>query len=243
MSRQENFTPPPLVSTGRKEFFRIIPSCFPPISIFEDFYDSDEERELAFAIEGLTNPRLRHEAGEIDLIPRDQWLTGPGASPVMAAFTHIGHPSRFTDGQYGVYYAARTLPTAIAETKFHRARFLAATNQPDQEITMRVYSGSVKESLHDVTGENFNHLFEPDNYSLSQQFGSQLRKEGSNGIFYPSVRDPKGQCIGVFRAKALRIPRQRFHLRYVYAAASRTITDVLKITLVSPGNSVDHRKD
>ena len=50
---------PPLISLGRKEFFRIIPSRFPPISIFEEFYESDEDREIAFAIEGLTNPR-RH---------------------------------------------------------------------------------------------------------------------------------------------------------------------------------------
>lgn len=157
---------PPLISLGRKEFFRIIPSRFPPISIFEELYESDEDREIAFAIEGLTNPRLRHEAGDIDLIPRGEWLTGPRASPVMAAFTHLGFPSRFTDGSFGIYYAARTLKTAIAETSYHRALFLAATEQPDQEITMRTYSGTTCRELHDVTGSKFANLLNPDDYSL-----------------------------------------------------------------------------
>ncbi|MDB4673872.1 hypothetical protein OAF27_03560, partial [Verrucomicrobiales bacterium] len=73
---------PALISLGKKEFFRIIPSQFPPVDIFEGIYDSEEERELAFAIEGLTNPRLRAEAGDISVVPRGEWLTGPGASPV-----------------------------------------------------------------------------------------------------------------------------------------------------------------
>ena len=217
---------------GRKEFFRIIPSRFPPITIFEEIYESDEEREIAFAIEGLTNPRLRHEAGEIDLIPRGEWLTGPGASPVMAAFTHIGHPSRFTDGSFGIYYAARTLKTAIAETCYHRARFLAATKQPDQEITMRVYSGTTCAEVHDLTGESFRGLLDPDDYSVPQRFGAELKDEGSNGILFPSVRDPKGLCLGIFRPKALRPPKQRSHLRYVYSAAKELITDVFGITSI-----------
>ena len=217
---------------GRKEFFRIIPSRFPPVSIFEEIYESDEDREIAFAIESMTNPRLRHEAGEIDLIPRGEWLTGPGASPVMAAFTHIGHPSRFTDGTFGIYYAARTLQTAIAETCYHRAKFLAATKQPDQEITMRVYSGTTKGDLHDLTGPSFAPLLDPNDYSASRTFGAQLRRKNSNGFIFPSVRDPKGLCLGIFRPKALRPPKQRSHLRYVYSATKEAISDVFRITSV-----------
>ncbi len=36
---------------------------------------------------------------------------------VMAPFTHLNPKgSRFSDGSYGVYYAAKRLSTAIAET-------------------------------------------------------------------------------------------------------------------------------
>lgn len=232
MAKAKKFPTPPLVSMGRKEFYRIIPSRFPPISIFERIYETEEDREIAFAIEGMTNPRLRHEAGEIDLIPRGEWLTGPGTSPVMAAFTHLGYPSRFTNGTFGIYYAARTLQTAIAETSYHRAKFLAATKQPDQEITMRVYSGTTIGEFHDLSGKAFRSLFDPSHYDASQAFGAKLKDQNSNGLIFPSVRDPAGLCLGAFRPKALRPPKQRSHLRYLYNATKEAITDVFRITAV-----------
>lgn len=232
MARLKKLPVPPLISMGRKEFFRMIPSRFPPVSIFEQIYETEEDREIAFAIEGMTNPRLRHEAGEIDLIPRGEWLTGPGASPVMAAFTHIGHPSRLTDGTFGIYYAARTLQTAILETSYHRARFLSATKQPDQEVTMRVYSGTTTGEFHDLTGKAFSSLLDPNDYAAPQTFGAQLKEQNSNGLIYPSVRHSGGLCLGAFRPKVLRPPNQRSHLRYVYSATQEAITDVFRITAV-----------
>ena len=48
----------------------------------------------------------------------------------MAAFTHLNPDgSRFSDGRYGVFYAARSLDTAVAETMHHRANFMAATSR------------------------------------------------------------------------------------------------------------------
>ncbi|MDF2974655.1 MAG: uncharacterized protein K0R61_5105 [Microvirga sp.] len=42
----------------------------------------------------------------------------------MAPFTHLNPKgSRFSDGSYGVYYAADRLSTAIAETAHHFASF------------------------------------------------------------------------------------------------------------------------
>ncbi len=70
-----------------------------------------------FYIEGLTNDRLRDQAGDIALVAPVDRICGPGSSPVMAAFTHVGLASRFTDGTFGVYYAGESLETAIAETE------------------------------------------------------------------------------------------------------------------------------
>ncbi len=54
----------------------------------------------------LVNPRLRNEAGAIHLVPPEERVTGPGATWVMAPFTHFNpNGSRFSDGTYGVYYA------------------------------------------------------------------------------------------------------------------------------------------
>ena len=86
--------------------------------------------EALYELEQRTNPRVRQEWGDISLVPPEERVTGPGASWVMSAFTHIGRPSRFSSGSFGVYYAARALQTSIAETVFHFGRFLAATREP-----------------------------------------------------------------------------------------------------------------
>ena len=79
----------------------------------------------------------------------------------MAAFTHIGKTSRFTDGTFGVYYAASSQAAAIAETSYHQERFLAATNEPDIELTLRTYVNKVVKPLHDIR-QNYPHLHNPD---------------------------------------------------------------------------------
>ena len=52
------------------ETYRIIPSHFPPISLFENLLDPDE-LEAAYALESLTNARLQDEAGHILLVEKD----------------------------------------------------------------------------------------------------------------------------------------------------------------------------
>tara|TARA_R110000772_G_C13306656_1_gene439434 strand:+ start:6499 stop:6837 length:339 start_codon:yes stop_codon:yes gene_type:complete len=95
-----------------KTVYRLIPSRFPTITIFENLLDP-AELELAYALEALTNDRLRDLAGDIAYVPPDERMVGPGSSVVMAAFTHAGNQSRFSDGGYGVFYAGLTMETSI----------------------------------------------------------------------------------------------------------------------------------
>lgn len=209
--------PPESVDLSWKHQHRIIPSCFPPINLFETVADP-EDLEIVFAIEARTNDRLRDEVGQIGLIKPEDRISGPGSSVVMAAFTHIGNPSRFTDGSFGVYYAAYSLETAIAETVYHRERFLQATDEAPLEITMRVYVGEIKKSMLDVRGPSWKHLYDPDpaHYPNSQGVAKTLRDQGAWGLVYRSVRDPGGQCIAAFRPPAVSRPKQGPHLRYVW---------------------------
>lgn len=124
----------------------------------------------------------------------------------MAAFTHISSATRFTDGtEYGIYYGAKDLNTAFAETIYHREKFLSATNEPDTELTMRCYINKVAMALHDIRGEAFSYLH-GDDYSISQQFAKNLRSAGSHGLLYNSVRDKGGECVAAFKPKAVTIP-------------------------------------
>ncbi len=134
----------------------------------------------------------------------------------MAAFTHIGRPSRFSDGSYGVYYAARTLETAVRETAHHRANFLAATREAPGEIDMRAYVGRPLKPYLDIRGAKYAPLHDPDDYRASQAFAKPLRDAGEWGLTYRSVRHAGGECIAAFKPQAVSIPIAGAALAYVW---------------------------
>lgn len=194
--------------------YRAINSRYPPIDVFERVADPADWDAL-MQLEELTNPRVRDEWGEIALVPAGERVSGPGASWVMSAFTHTGFPSRFSDGSYGVYYAAAALETAVRETAYHFGRFLRATAEPrGSALELRVLiSAGVDQRYHDVrAGHRELHL--PDDYAPAQAFGRRLRAAGSQGIVYRSVRHSGGRCVAVLRPKAIPLPIQGPHLRY-----------------------------
>jgi len=211
---------------------RIIPSCFPPVGVYERYYDNAQDLDLAFEIESMTNDRLLNEAGDIQLVAPEDWVWGPGSTPVMAAFTHLGFGSRFATDTFGAYYAASTLETAIAETVYHKERELAAANEESIDLTMRCYVNEATSPLHDIRGPEFEHLHDPSvsQYGKSQAFAAALRAEASWGLVYNSVRHPGGECIAAFKPKAVTIPVQSDHLMYFYDGEARRITHWAKVT-------------
>ena len=211
--------------------YRIVPSRYPPVDLFESLV-SPEELDTLFEIESMTNDRLREEVGEIERVAVAERLTGPGASPVMAAFTHIGNPSRFSDGSYGVYYAGMSIETAILETRFHKERFLSMTNEPACELEMRCYVGTIQLPLHDIRGKAYKKYQSADisTYPQCQRFASDMKKTGSAGLYYKSVRDPDGACIAAFKPIAISPVRQGKH--YLYKWNGLRIANVLEVKSV-----------
>ena len=198
--------------------YRLVPSRFPPIQLFERVA-SPEDLEAVFAFESRTNDRLREEAGEIHLVPHEDRISGPGTSPIMAAFTHRNpQGSRFSDGSFGVYYAAHALETAVWETAHHRARFLRATREAPMEIDMRCYLSNIDAELTDIRGQRKKRreLYDPASYAASQPFGAKLRAQGGGGIVYDSVRHAGGECVAVFRPRLLKPAVQGAHLCFVW---------------------------
>ena len=167
-------------------------------------------------LESQTNPRLRQEVGDLSLVPVADRIVGTGASPVMAAFTHIGFPSRFTDGTFGVYYAAAALETAIVETVFHFEEFLRSTNEERAVHEMRAYVGKINCELHDVR-EGYPSLHDAASYRESQAFAQRIREKQSSGLIYNSVRHARGQCIAAFRPRVIGAVMQGPHLRYQWS--------------------------
>ena len=210
----------PLARVSWRPSYRLIPSRYPTVGLYDAIADP-ADLDFVFAIEALANPRLRDQLGELQLVPAGERVSGPGATPVMAAFTHLNpEGSRFSDGSYGVYYAAHSLATAVAEVSHHRSVFLRRTDEPAIDLDQRLITANVEAELHDLgkagadasAASRFACALDPDDYGPPQRLGRALREAGSWGLRYPSVRDPGGECVGVFRPRALRHAKAAAHI-------------------------------
>lgn len=224
---------PPVVPVDWPASVRIVSSRFPPVGVFDTIADA-ADLEALYQVEGMTNPRLRHELGQLSMVPEHRRISGPGTTPIMAAFTHPNPDgSRFSPpGGFGVYYAANDRTTAIRETVYHRQRFLRATAEPATVLEMRCYLARVTAHLHDA-GAGDPAWLAPDSYAASQALAVALHASGSDGLVYPSVRHPPGRCMAVFHPDRIGPVRQGAHLYYHYdgerirtvVEAGRTLLD------------------
>lgn len=212
--------------------WRLVPSVFPPMSLFDRVADA-ADLEAVIAIESMTNARVRDEVGELALVPEHERQTGPGTTPIMASFTHINpEGSRFSDGTFGVYYAAKHIDTAIAETQFHREQFLARTNEPAMEIDMRSYASDIDCDLHDIRAQQTQcpEWYDRHAYAHSQALATQLKTVQSNGIVYDSVRHDGGECVAIFKANVPKPVVQGSHYCFCWDGTAITHTYVKKLT-------------
>ncbi|MEP6874910.1 MAG: RES family NAD+ phosphorylase [Burkholderiales bacterium] len=204
----------PVTPVSWRPCHRLIPSRYPTVGLYDAIADP-ADIDVVFAIELLTNPRIRDEIGQLQLVPPEERVSGAGSTVIMAAFTHLNpEGSRFSDGSHGVYYAAQAIETAIAEVSHHRALFLSRTKEPAMDVDMRAISANLDAELHDLRGlgKRGTALLDPDDYAAPQAFARRLRESGSWGVVFTSVRHEGGVCVGVFRPKALRNARSGAHI-------------------------------
>jgi hypothetical protein len=198
------------------QYTRLIESKYPPIDLFEDIADPDDWIAIGSA-ESKSNPRVAETIGQLDLIPPEKRVGGPGASYVMAPFTHCSpdRSGRFHTGHFGAYYGANSFETALAETVHHKAIFFTDTaTQPGWISDMRELTGAIAADLIDIRGGGFDDLLDPGSYVASQGFAVAARDGGALGVVYPSVRDAGGACFAAFWPNVAAIPIQSRHLRY-----------------------------
>lgn len=184
---------------------------------------SDNQSMLAdlAELDGATNDRLLGEEGLLPGISVHELVYGVRyASIVNAAFTHKNPAgSRFSDGSRGAWYAGVERATSIAEVAYHRVRQLANIDWKEEErFTYDDYLADFTTEFHDLRGRDrevatgqFRKFLKPGPtpacYAESQQLARTLLASGSNGVLYPSVRNPGGTCIACFR------PALVYHVR------------------------------
>ncbi|MBR9905466.1 MAG: RES family NAD+ phosphorylase [Gammaproteobacteria bacterium] len=222
----------PLSNVTWRPSYRVIPSRFPPIDLFEGVNSNADDCDLLNELEGETSARLREEAGAIHLVRDDDRRYGPGWTPVMAAFCHFpATGSRFSDGTFGAYYCALTEATAIAETVYHAEHFMGESDEPPMMLQQRVYLSDLTGQLIDLRGQNAAHaLLDPDSWAAGQTLGRKAWEEQTDGIVYPSVRDPEGEWAAVLRPPVLSATRQGRHLGYDWDG--QHIRHVYELTLL-----------
>jgi hypothetical protein len=217
---------PPTTRIAWDRYHRLINSAYPPIDLFEGIADPADWLLLASG-ESKTNPRLAASVGNLDLVPVGRRVGGPGASYVMAPFTHVSpdHRGRFHDGTFGAFYAADGFETALFETIHHTQKFCAATQEaPGWIADKRELVGRIDAALTDVRS-GYAAVLDPDDYTASQAFARDEKAAGSDGILYPSVRNPGGTCFATFYPDVLSLPIQGRHLTYHWDG---TIIDMFK---------------
>ena len=194
--------------------YRIIPSLYPTAGIFDRVADASD-LDVVLELEAATNPRVLDEAGELAMVRPQDRIAGAGATPVMAAFTHT-MPSRFSDGSYGVFYAAHDEATAIAETAYHRARFLRDAGLRDEIVQMRVYRAHLDGRYDDLRARSRRaSVYDADSYAASQTYARKLYTQDIvDGIVFRSVRREQGECVAVFRPRRVRSCQVFRHLEY-----------------------------
>ncbi len=210
----------PLVSFLSQTAFRLIPSKYPPKSLFDDVANH-EEFEILFAIQELTNPRIRNEVGNLNRVPAEERPYGiRGCNYALGPFVHLNPAgSRFSNGDFGVYYAAEDVQTAIAETRHHQQNYFSGiVGLKFDRLSMRCLKTQFSATLRDIRGEIFkgHEYYNKDNYSVSQQLGVAIKDNNESGIAYISVRLSDKSCYALFSPSAIKDIIQTTHYEYIW---------------------------
>ncbi|MES1258261.1 MAG: RES family NAD+ phosphorylase [Acidobacteriota bacterium] len=202
----------PLTRVRWKDTCRLIPSRYPSTGIL-DRVARPRDLPLIFELESWTNDRISNELGLLHRIPREEWISGPQATVVMAAYCHPRPDGgRFNGPERGAWYAARKLATAHAEIAYHRTRELAEIGVFETRVQMRLYLSDLSASFHDMRMDG--RVRDPNSYTESQELARNLFEAGSNGIVYRSVRHAGGECIACFRPRLVSNVRPDAHFEY-----------------------------
>ena len=181
---------------------RVIMSEHAGENIFDQIAD-EEDLEAIRIIADVTNPHIRAQLGEIDLVAPEDRIFAAGSGLIMAAFAFPGRPSRFSDGSRGTFYGARAEETAVRETVHHWAEFLSGSGPTVIEVTL--LNASLDATLVDIrSGQPCPAgVYHDRDYTAGQQLGQVVRDLRGYGIVYSSVRHSGGECVAIFRPPVL----------------------------------------
>ena len=210
---------------------RLIPSRFADVedSVLAPLAENDEVLRDLFDLDNATNERLRGESGLLPGIGMDELVFGvPNFRIINAAFTYARpEGSRFNDGERGAWYCAFAAETALAEVIFHKTVEYAEIKRFDDSVSYQMLLADFSAGFHDLRGvDAYQRCLDPDSYIASQALAAELMEQGSMGIIYPSVRDPKGTNLACFRPALVGNVRKAQTYRLTWAGSPQPTVEI-----------------
>jgi hypothetical protein len=199
----------PAVKTIANKFYRLIPSRFPPVDVYERL-GTRAQRERAQQLEAMTNPRLaslaRSEAVHDSKLagePRYQnWNHAP--------FAYLDpEGSWFLGPAFGALELAQSQESALLLAVARRERFLLRTHEIPIELDMRLL-------VTEVSGVVAQPLVSPAAPEAERwAIGERLRSEGFSGAVHRR-NDVPGEFLAVFSNKIHGRSVQAAHYRFAW---------------------------
>lgn len=205
------------------DFFRNIKSIKNHQNLYDDLSDDPIEWASANQIEINSKPK-QYQAEPIINRPFDE---ANFLSAIAFPFSsNHWQTSRYSSGNYGVWYGAIEFDTTIYETVYHWKKFLQASNFQNHKEPIigerRVFKVRCHALLYDFC-DKINEaplLIHSDNYSFTQQIGEYLQNQGHPGLISLSARC-QGKIAAIFTPKVLSEPRDHCYLMYRFDPATQ----------------------
>ncbi|MGC2161087.1 MAG: RES family NAD+ phosphorylase [Silvibacterium sp.] len=200
---------PPVTAVCLKGTHRLIPAKYSERgTVLSRLTEDSRMLDQLLELDSATNDRLLGEEGLLPGITVHELVYGVDyAHIVNAAFAHAApEGGRFNGPERGAWYAGLDRETALTEVSFHKQRQLEEVKWPEAEVsTFDDYLADFTIPICDITAPR--PLYKkylrpapiPECYREPQTLAAQLLAQQSNGILYPSVRRPSGQCLACFR--------------------------------------------
>jgi hypothetical protein len=187
---------------------RLISTAYITEPALAPLYDTEEERRVLEALEGMSSARLVPARMPPGVDP-SELLTpaaGFGYTYVNAAFCYVKpEGNRFNDGTRGAWYAgmgADAELTAQAEVVFHLTRELGHVGIYENVTAYRELLAGIIAPFHDLRDRVDEPALSPDiarAYPAGQAMARGILAQGGNGVIYPSARRAGGTCLAAFR--------------------------------------------
>lgn len=210
-----------------QDVFRNIPTIRVSQDLFDDIADSPDDQEIAQAQEMAVKP-AHYTDPAIIIRPFEEYSE--------TYYDVIGFPfinvleSRYSKGQFGVWYGSDTVITSTEETLYHWKKFLLETPSIEYAspfIAERsIYLVKLTAALLDFRERvsDYPDLIHKTSYDFTQSIGERIHREGYPGLITPSVRSLNGEIIAAFTPAILDNPRNHCYLTYTADMDNKIVT-------------------